>query len=298
MHPPTPYHTIPNTYLLSTTTPVAMETTTTNIAAKTKEANTVLSVHESHLNRMVAFIETTTQEVKLIGFQKATVSKTNSLIYINATNPREFIESMIDKHKFVLQALNKVYVLKNDRAIIRGVDAFAKTKVEELESQCISHHVLEMMQQLRRNNNSIPVKIKLEVFPARNQRQLVNKVCSLLAHNSISENELDITPADETHTISIIQLDNGQNSGGKKRKRDNSEHKPFLIGFSSCKDTASPIYPSESNDICRAFNKLEEAFERYGHNAKSLSSLDEITQITKQQNKGPCIGVDCGSAPG
>ena len=268
-----------------------------NIAEKAKEANTVLSVHESHLHRMVDFIETT-QEVKLIVFQKATASKTNSLIYLNASNPREFIKSMIDKYKFVLQALNKVYILNNNRAIIRGIDACAKAKVDEAESQCISHHVLDMMQQLRTNNNSIPVKVKLEVFPARNQRQLVNKVCTLLNENSISEKELDITPADETHTISVIQLDNGQKSGGKKRKRDDGGQKTCLIGFSSCNDTTSPIYPSESNDICRAFNKLEETFDRYGHKTKSLPSLDEMIQMAKQQSKGPCIGVDCGSAPG
>ena len=239
-------------------------------------------------------VDEMTQDVKLIVYHQKTASKTNSLIYLNTSNPREFIQSMIDKHKFVLQALNKVYILKNDRTIIRGVDAFAKVE----ESECISHQVLEMMQQLRTNNNSIPVKVKLEVFPARNQRHFVNKVCSLLEKNSISENDLDITPADETHTISIIQLDSGQSNKGKKRKRDEHEQKTYLIGFSRSNDTASPIYPSESNDICRAFNKLEEAFDRYGHNAKTLPSLGEIIQMTKKQSKRSCIGVDCGSAPG
>lgn len=270
-----------------------------NIEEKAKEANTVLSVHESHLHRMLDFIKTMvdvmTQDVKLIVYHQKTASKTNSLIYLNASNPREFIESMIDKHKFVLQALNKVYILKNDQTIIRGFDAFAKVE----ESECISHHVLEMMQQLRNNNNSIPVKVKLEVFPARNQRHFVNKVCSLLDKNSISDNELDITPADETHTISIIQLDSGQNDKSKKRKREEHyEQKTYLIGYSKSNETASPIYPSKSNDICRAFNKLEEAFDRYGHNAKSLPSLGEMIQMRKQQSKRSCIGVDCGSAPG
>jgi hypothetical protein len=273
-----------------------METTTMNITEKAKEANTVLSVHESHLHRMVDFIKTMvdemTQHVKLIAYHQKTASKTNSLIYLNTSNPREFIESMIDKHKFVLQALNKVYILKNDRTVIRGFDAFAKVE----ESECISHHVLEMMQQLRTNNNGIPAKVKLEVFPARNQRHLVNKVCSLL--ENIAENELDITPADETHTISIIQLDSGQSNKGKKRKRDEHEQKTYLTGYSKSNDTSSPIYPSESNDICRAFNKLEEAFDRYGHYAKSLPSLSEMIQMRKQQSEGPCIGVDCGSAPG
>ena len=269
-----------------------------NIEEKAKEANTVLSVHESHLHRMVDFIKAMvdemTQDVKLIAYQQKTASKTNSLIYLNTSNPREFIQSMIDKRKFVLQALNKVYILKNDRTIIRGVDAFAKVE----ESECISHHVLEMMQQLRNNNNGIPVKVKLDVFPARNQRHLVSKICSLLNKESISENEVDITPADETHTISIIQLDSGQSNKGKKRKRDEHEHKTYLIGYSRSNDTASPIYPSESNDICRAFNKLEEAFDRYGHIAKSLPSLGEMIQMSKQESKGSCIGVDCGSAPG
>lgn len=266
------------------------------ITEKAKEANAVLSVHASHLHRMVDFTKTT-QEVKLCVYQKATASKTNSLIYLNARHPREFIENMIDKHNFVLQALNKVYILKNDRVVIRGVPASAK--MDAAENECISHHVLKMMQQLRTNNNSIPVKVKLEVFPAKSQRRLVNKVCSLLNLNSISENELDITPCDETHTMSIIQLDDGKNVGGKKRKRDDGDNQTsFLIGSSSCKDVTSPIYPSQSNDICRAFNKLCEAFDRYGHNAQSLTSLDEIIQTARQQHGGPCIGVDCGSAPG
>jgi len=274
-----------------------METTTMNIAEMAKEANVVLSVHASHLYRMVDFIETT-QEVKLCTYQKATASKTNSLIYLNARDPREFIEGMIDKHNFVLQALNKVYILRNDREIIRGIADFAKVEAAE-NDQCISHHILKMMQQLRTNNNSIPVKVKLEAFPARNQRQLVSKVCSLLNLNSIPEMEVDITPTDETHTICIIQLDDDKKKGGKKRKRnDDDQEKAYLIGSSFCKDTTSPIYPSESNDICRAFNKLDEAFDRYGLNAKSLPSLDDMIQIAKQQNSGPCIGIDCGSAPG
>ncbi len=268
-----------------------------NIVEKAKESNTVLSVHASHLNRMVDFIKTAQEEVKLCVYQKATASKTNSLIYLNARNPREFIENMIDTHNFVLQALNKVYILKNDRQVIRGVPALAK--LDEAENHCISHHVLKMMQQLRTNNNSIPVKVKLEVFPAKIQRRLVTKVCSLLNVNSIPENELDITPADETHTISIIQLDDRNTIGGKKRKRDDGDdQRSFLIGSSSYEDVTSPIYPSQSNDICRAFNKLDEAFDRYGHNAKSLPSLDEIIQTAKQQHGGPCLGVDCGSAPG
>lgn len=269
-----------------------------DITEKAKEANAVLSVHASHLHRMVDFINTT-QDVKLCVYQKATVSKTNSLIYLDASNPREFIENMIDTHNFVLQALNKVYILKNDRVVTRGVPASAKP-VDAVENEhCISHHVLKMMKQLRTNNHSIPVKVKLEVFPARIQRRLVNKVCSLLNLNSISENELDISPTDGTHKISIIQLDDGKNVGGKKRKRDDGDdEKTFLIGSSPCKDVTSPIYPSQSNDICRAFNKLEEAFDRYCQNAKSLPSLDEIIQTAKQQHGGPCIGVDCGSAPG
>lgn len=263
-----------------------METTTNNITEMAKEANVFLSVHESHLHRMVDFIESMTQGVKL-SYQKSTSSKTNSLIFFNARNPREFIESMIDKHTFVLQALNKVYILKNDRVIIRGL---------------VAENVMAMMQQLRNRNNNIPLKVKLEVFPARNQRQLVKKVCSLLNLNSIPETELDISPADETHTISIIQLD-GKNSGYKKRKRDgnNDDQKTYLIGTSTCNDTTSPIYPSEANVICRAFNKIKEAFDRYGrygYHSKSFPSLNEIMQITKQENSGPCIGVDCGSAPG
>jgi hypothetical protein len=270
-----------------------METTTINIAEMAKEANLVLSVHESHLHRMVDFIGL--QDVTLSVYQKKTASNTNSLIYLNTRNPREFIESMIEKHNFLLQALNKVHILKNDRAIVRGIVSFAK--VDMAENQCISHHLLKMMQQLRNIHNNTPVKVKLEAFPVRHQRQLVNNVCSLLNHNSIPENELDISPADETHTFSIIQLD-GKNSGVKKRKRDCDDQKTYLIGSSTCKDTTSPIYPSESNEICRAFNKLHEAFDRYGYHAKSSPSLNEIMQMTKQENKGPCIGVDCGSAPG
>lgn len=274
-----------------------MQTTTIDIAEMAKDANVVLSVHESHLHRMIDFIEKTSssQDVKLCVYQKKTASHTNSLIYLNAGNPREFIESMIDKHKFVLQGLNKVHIMRNDREIVRGTVSLAK--VEDVENQCISRDVLKMMQQLRNNNNNIPVKVKLEAFPARNQRQLVSNVCSLLNHHSISENELDISPADETHTISIIQLDE-KKSGHRKRKRDGDDQKTYLIGSSTCKDTTSPIYPSQSNDICRAFNKLHEAFDRYGYHAKSLPSLHELIKMTKQENKGPCIGVDCGSAPG
>ena len=260
-----------------------------------EEVNVVLAVHKSHLYRMVDFITemTTIQDgaTKLINQQKATVSKTNSLICINAKNPREFIEGMIEKHKFVLQALNKVYILKNDRRVI------SKENDDDVDS-FISHHLLEMMQQLRARSNHAQVKVKLEVFPSKQQRSYVTKVCSLLNMNSIPESELDISPSDETHTISIIQLNDGRNVGGKKRKRDqNTQQMCYFIGSSTCKETTSPIYPSEANDICRAFNKLEEAFFRYGY-ADSLLSLNELIQTANEENSGPFIGIDCGSAPG
>lgn len=287
------------------------------------KANLVLQVNRSHLERIKDLITThyvendgvQTPTISILAAKKATVSQSNSLIFLDATDTVAFIKHFINQYKFVLQGLNKIFVRSSERSTIGG--RFSPVKESDVacgdtpsNDTCISHYLFKLMKKLQHDNNDTSSKstkailVKVDVFPSKLQRQVVSNLTTILNANSIPESELDVTPTDQTHNLSIVQIDTGTNNHSEKDITCGT----FLVGIAPWEQSPPIINTvNTSNDICRAYFKLSEAFERYRHQNNhivgddSLFSFSKVGSGSKRKNNcpnKPVIAVDCGSAPG
>lgn len=294
--------------------------------------NLVLQVNRSHLERISEFLFThchggyhcvggvdtnnSQYNVRIVATQKSTVSKSCSLLFLHAKDGLAFITHLTKKHKFILLSLNKVYFIPEDGGSIISGD-FTDSDGARNDKRSIDHYLFNKLLELRtrhqqhtaRHNASSSnptttlrsVVVKVEVFPSKLQHRVVAILTKLLDDNSIPEIELDISPSNNTHTLSLIQMDDAKASKTMKSHT-------FLVGITPADQSTPVICPRESSgddNICRAYNKLLEVFERYRHLTKNPSfpfshttnklvgSKRKMTCTTK-----PRIAVDCGSAPG
>ena len=241
-----------------------------------------------------------------------------------------------------MYGLNKIYVITGESFIIKGnffnpieieksdADADALEEVVATSSRqqddndddnCPSRKIVKFMQKLTATHPN-GATVKVDVFPAKIQPQVISNLTSLMDEQSIPEDVLDITPANQTHNLSIIQIDttdttagNGNGNHGVTTTGYTNNNGTYRVGISPSQQCTSPIHNiNNSNDICRAFHKLSEAFERYRHESSSdfIGGRDAPffpTPCTQQQQQAgskrkkdssnkTIIGVDCGSAPG
>ncbi|KAL3785962.1 hypothetical protein HJC23_005671 [Cyclotella cryptica] len=278
-------------------------------------ANVVLQVHKSHLSRMMDFLSENFQailpeknassqkanhtssngnisyiEVEIIAFHKSTGSKTCSLIFVRTSKERDFLVRLT-AYKFVLQGLNKVYVLTNNKLFISG---FIEDKDDD-----IGNALLQVLLSIeRQSTETASVVVKVETFPSKIQRRTVSRLTAALGEKSIPEKELDIAPTNHTHTLTIIQA-NVPRCDGKKKLQASSPR--YLVGISSMECTIPPIHETKevtNDDICRAYHKLSEAIERYRDCYKTKSWPFPDVHVGSKRDKLPRLGVDCGAAPG
>ena len=270
-----------------------MDTNTDEVAS---HANLVLQVHRSHLERMEQFLTThfDASDVKILARKRSTACKSCSLIFLHVTTgEQEFVENMINRYSFVPQGVNKYYILSSERAIMKG----NFDTMDELEELCrwstpcaSSHYLLKVLQKIQSGHQKeVPVKVKLEVYPIKLQHQIVTNLTELLDRRGIPEEVLDITPKNQTHTLSIIQI----------------YSETYLVGV--VEGSTSLIRKVDTtNDISRAYHKLSEAFERYQHQDNPMGvdapffSTQNTTSGSKRKSEStrPVIAVDCGAAPG
>jgi len=292
-------------------------------------ANLVLQVNRSHLERMADFLMchcledgdvggdvNTKNNIRILVTKKSTASKSCSLIFLHAVNGLAFITHMTKRHEFVLLGLNKVYAIpEGEGSIIRG--RFAST-VKSLDGECdvksIDQYLFDKLMRFRTqqqrarcesNAHSNPtidrsVVVKVDVFPSKLQHHVISILTELLDDNSIPEAELDISPTNYTHTLSIVQIDDAETS-------KTMTIRTFLVGIAPTdQSTHTAIYPHylQNSDICRAYYKLSEVFERYRRQTNNPSFPFSNTMIElvgskrKQSATTPRLAVDCGSAPG
>ena len=96
------------------------------------DANLVLQVNRSHLERTSDFLEThccrrrdddasNKYDARILATQKSTASKSCSLIFLHAKDGLAFVEHLTKRYKFILFGLNKVYVItEGNGSIIKG----------------------------------------------------------------------------------------------------------------------------------------------------------------------------------
>lgn len=248
-------------------------------------ANVVLQVHKSHLHQMVDFLSHTFQdELDIIATNKCTASKTCSLVFVRARNEGSFFKRLA-KFSFVFQGLNKIYVVSSNQSFMSG----------SIDNKDFGESLVEILQSVKNNVASIAKTVfKVETFPPKVQQRIVSILTAALDERSISENELDIAPTNHTHTLSLIQINTSIDDGKKYEKP------LFLIG-TSLAECIPPIHkarePTNNDDICRAYNKLSEAFERYRTTSENKDWPLSVDAGSKRK-KSTLLGVDCGAAPG
>jgi 23S rRNA C2498 (ribose-2'-O)-methylase RlmM len=209
---------------------------------------------------------------------------------VRTSKERAFLESLT-AYKFVLQGLNKIYVLTSKQIVISG---FIEDKDDDIGNALI--HVLQSIES--KNTESPSVVVKIETFPSKIQCRTVSRVTAALGEKSIPEKELDIAPYNHTHTLSIIQTDAPSCVGKKKTKTTTP---CYLVGISSVECTIPPIHNTKAvtnDDVCRAYHKLSEAFERYRGCHKSKDWPFRDFHVGSKRKNSPRFGVDCGAAPG
>ena len=349
------------------------------------DANVVLQVNRSHLDRMADFLATNYPgggggggggddcdegggiAVRIVSTRRSTASKSCSLLLLRvcssddaaaavACNGREnegdalseFMEDMTRRFEYVLRGLNKVYVMagagRGGSMVFRG--RIASTREEEGGGgrgeivtghdddrdgdACVDRRLLAVRRRLRHDDGGSrdddgggdgasddakrAVVARVDVFPMGLQRSVVSNLTALMDAESIPEGELDISPSNYTHSLSVVQLDAKTNDVKSEKM---GVRGTFLVGVAPLKLSAPIIYPASSSSsddddvICRSYRKLAEAFERYrgGRRCRRdvagrplpfpfLQNSSARSGSTNDRGDSPLIAIDCGSAPG
>ena len=285
--------------------------------------------------------------VRIIATRKSTASKSCSLLFlrvdssssVNVISKRavlDFVEYVTKQNDYVLRGLNKMYVLSSgngcDRLIMKGCitssllddggNGVAVTgninrhhENNNNNEEYIDRRLLIVLQKLKQryaHTHKSVVVVKVDVFPMKFQHQIVTNITALLNAELIPEEELDISPTNYTHALSVVQIDDAEQHHNKanKYKQEKTFVGTFLVGMAPLALSACPIYPaalSASDDddiICRAYRKLEEVFVRYQQLFRPEVDTDatapSMSGLKRRLNAStfPQLAVDCGSAPG
>ena len=265
------------------------------------DANVVLHVHRNHLDRVCDLLEKYHEKLKADDVRADVLStirvvegvRSNSLVFLRASDGKAFVENVCNRYPFISRGLNKVYNLESDCAVISP--SFRKEIGDADDLECVCEKIMQILHKLRRQNcrkTNGGLLVKVEVFPPKLQRQIVAKVAQLLDEEGVPADELDVTPNGQTHNLTVIRLDHAD---GQIVKRSKKKPNSFLVGVAAIENTVSPVSaPEPSDDICRAYYKLEEVFER----VPALRFLLKGDTLEKPTTGKPLLAVDSGSAPG
>ena len=116
------------------------------------QTNLVLQINRSHLERMVEFLNThsTTIDDKkktltILTTKKSTASKSCSLIFLHATNAKSSMEHLLNRYKFILLGLNKIYIINEQRSLIIGYMEESDVMAEHKSGSMIQHSPLAII---------------------------------------------------------------------------------------------------------------------------------------------------------
>ena len=286
--------------------------------------NFVLMVNRSHLERVVDFIQEAADAnnnnlMTIVDTKKSTASKSCSLIFIHTNTDNNaasasLLESLLSQFKFLLLGLNKIYIMTSNKSIVRGrlapfkeSDVIAKKHHDGVDT--ISQHLYDVLLKLQTDNpsssssssNRKPIKVKVDVYPAKLQKLVISNITALLDGNNIPESELDISPTDQDYNMSIIQIDSAEEINKNSSANNATDVSgTFFVGIATAAETIPPISNPINNpdDICRAYYKLSEAFTRYQPNGFTLKRTNWCDSSPTKRPKRPVIAIDCGAAPG
>eukprot|EP00956_Cyclotella_meneghiniana_P012372 scaffold17603_cov83-Cyclotella_meneghiniana.AAC.1 len=246
--------------------------------------NVVLQVHKSHFNRVVdflpeAFNDNSLQIIDTIKSVRG--SKTCSLVFLNIANVNDFSERLA-KYSFIYQAINKTYVLMSNRTLLH----------DSYHDKSIGADLRIILEKEVEERAELPkMVVKIDTFPPRIKQKTITDLDDDLAKSAVQD-VIDIAPTNHNHTMSVILIERGHNDPNPS----------ILVGIapSDCTVTSCNTKTNGSNDddVCRAYHKLAEAFERYQNCYKNNGWPFHTSEARLKRKSSSIIAVDCGAAPG
>lgn len=234
-----------------------------------KRSNVVCQVHKSHFERLCNFLEKYAEagEFKVSGTIPRANSRSISFVFVFAEKRQEFC-TWLNSFWFLKRSLHRTFLVDN---------TLTPTSSGSSGVGVVASRILEALSKLGNG-----ASVRLCVFPPRLCQPLLN---SLEDQRDDFKKKVaaNFSPTNVTHILGVIQL---------------LEPAPldvhdglycFGIWESNALDVAT-VLSSRTNtstrhkkgDVCRAYWKLEEAFDRYDYPLPSK----------------PKKSLDCGAAPG
>jgi 23S rRNA U2552 (ribose-2'-O)-methylase RlmE/FtsJ len=233
-----------------------------------KGSNVILQVPKSRIERIVDFVLQKEKfgQVEVLGSFETEVCRTVCLLFLKTDRPVELMKKLYE-FPFVVSSLSKVHLVTGD--ILQG----------KLSNDVVHREAFRHLQCLSQQSTNEKIIVRVQIFPPSLQKHI-------LAAFEADEEKLDrmrifVSPTGTTHSLSVVQLTPDEKDGSAG-----------LYMFGVCcsdKRVDKTIRGANENkdDICRAYFKLQEAFDRYF----------EQTPASTVTRSFP-IALDCGASPG
>ena len=279
--------------------------------------NVILQVHTSHLDRLVDYLpslRTLKMSVQVTGMTCSTTLDNISLVMVHSNHPLQLTDRLWTENPLLdRMALNKSYIVQPQ--VVRVVRQEGSNSLESLmdplmqEFQNMQRRLVPVAVEVKVPVPiaSKPIVLKIQAFPPKSlQKPLVSAIDTLL--NRLERNQWEGTGGVEwsmspkveecTHMISCVMLHAGiQGFGGGVvglgvDDDGDDEHEfdsaLYMVGIAPISHKGTPpdlnsSLGSEKDEVCRAYYKLKEAFERY--------TLDCKEEVLNFENK---VAFDCG----
>ena len=224
------------------------------------QSNVIFQTNRSHSERLEIFFKenNTSLGFNVVGLIPKTCSKTVSLILVNANNPKTFCD-WVRGISFLQNIIHRIFFVKDP--IIHG----------SLETE-VANKALAALSRLDKGI------VRLQAFPPKLSSPFLEVLESLWVRLD-KKDCIDISPTNSSHILGVLQIIEPVpdiNDGLFCLGLWESTHVPM--------PTPSPSLNNQyDDDVCRAYWKIQEAFERYKFPLPS--GLDVRV-------------LDCGAAPG
>ena len=265
------------------------------------KSNIICQVHTSHVERLIDYVSNTTdknlpESIKVSIMGSLSSTNTMSLVFLGVLpQPKVFVE-WLESIWFVQPKIHRIFTFdgstNDETSSVKDYPWIIRGSLETDVVQAIWKKVSGD------KKDQTKFVIRLHVFPPRQQLPLLQALEQTRQNHP--REAIQFSPKNSTHTVGIIQLDSGSGpdkKGGLYVATPLQKISQPPLSFSS---PPSKVPTHDNNDyhnnskskgkvLCRAYWKLQEAFERYNF-------CDSPTSQSHRTKK--VVALDCGAAPG
>ena len=272
--------------------------------------NVVLHVNASHCDRMVDYLSISRKDRPGISYEHADKvsfvsvlpcnGSTNlKLILLTFRGDPEVLVRDISEKAFLTTALNRCFIVEQGISIATtGVDEVSQKAIELLKKRCANRDTNKFANE----EQGAAIRLRVQSYPSKLQQAIAD---GIEQSNAALRSAVMLDPVNFNTILSVVRVHTDE-APPSKSKRSTVGRGLYLLGLSD-KSTffgnlnarsrkrrheTSVIEDdkkeeerteAESYEICRAYHKLEEAFDRYKPDPSKVSSS---------------VAMDVGAAPG